>query len=215
MENKLGITLRDVVGTKEVRRLRHNGTIPGVIYGDNKQPVNISLSQKELESVCYSSAFYNSIIDINLGSEVEKIIPRDIDFHPVTDKPLHVDFQRVAKGEKVRVHIAVNFINDDKSIGLKKGGVLNIVVHQLECFCSPDNIPEKITLDLSGKDIGYGFLLADVNLPEGVVPSNPERDSVIATIVGTRATASEESDESSSSSDSSTSSTSSESSSES
>ena len=192
MENILNISARNETGKREVRKLRHTGFVPATIYGGQKAPQNVSVSQKALESVCYSSAFYNNIIECEIGSEKERILPRSVDFHPVTDKPIHVDFQRVSSDSKVRVHVAIEFINEDKSLGIKKGGVLNVVVHQLECICSADNIPGKISLDLSGKDIGDAFILDDIKLPVGVLAAHPERDHVIATLVGSRASISDE-----------------------
>ncbi|MDO4974830.1 MAG: 50S ribosomal protein L25/general stress protein Ctc [Alphaproteobacteria bacterium] len=186
MASNLVVSARDVSGKRAIRKLRHDGFVPGVIYGDNKEPELVSVREKELLAECYTLAFLGNVIEAKIGSKTEKFLPKEIEFDPVTDRPIHVDFLRVSKNSKVKVSIAVEFVNEDKCPGLKKGGVINIVVHRLECLCSPDSIPEKLIVDLSGKDIGESFLLENLNLPDGVVPANPERDSVIATLVGAR-----------------------------
>ncbi len=192
MTSDLKIAIRQAGGKKEARKLRHNGLVPGVVYGSDKEPVSVSVDLKALERVCYTSAFFSHVIDVNLGKQKEQILPRDISFDPVTDRPIHVDFQRISKNSKIKVHVAIEFINEDKSPGMKKGGVLNIVVHQLECLCPANSIPEKFTLDLTGKEIGESIVLSDVALPKNIVPANPERDAVIATVVGSRTTVEDE-----------------------
>ncbi|MDR1488853.1 MAG: 50S ribosomal protein L25/general stress protein Ctc [Holosporales bacterium] len=188
MNTVLNIVPRTSGGKKLARKLRHDGFVPGIIYGADSIPISVSVGAKELSQLCYHSAFFNHIIQAKIGDKVEKILPRIIDFHPVTDEPIHVDFQRVTSDSKIKVSISVEFINEEKSPGMKKGGLLNIVVHQLECFCLASNIPEKIVIDLSGKDIGEGFELSGISFPDGVVPAHAERDAIIATIVGARTT---------------------------
>lgn len=187
MASNIKISERVVSGKREVRKLRHEGLVPGIIYGDNQEPTKVSVGEKELMAECYTLAFFNRIIDVTIGKKKDKVLPRSISFDPVTDRPLHIDFQRISKDAKIKISIPVETINEDKCPGLKKGGIINFVVHQLECLCSPENIPEKILLDLSGKEIGESFLLDNTNLPEGVVAANAERDAVLATIVGTKA----------------------------
>lgn len=184
MASNIIVTERTSSGKKAARKLRHEGFVPGVIYGDDKAPVMVSVGEKELIAECYSLSFLGHVIEAKIGSKTEKFLPKEIEFDPVTDRPVHIDFLRVSKNSKVKVSIAIEFVNEDKSPGIKKGGIVNVVVHKLDCFCSPDAIPEKLSIDLSGKDIGDGFLLENMELPEGVSPVNPERDSVIATIVG-------------------------------
>ena len=186
MASSIIVTERNASGKKSARKLRHEGFIPGVIYGDNKAPVLVSVGEKELVAECYTSAFLGHVIEAKIGSATEKFLPKEIEFDPVTDRPVHIDFLRVSKNSRVKVSIAIEFINEDKSPGIKKGGLVNVVVHKLECFCSPESIPEKLTIDLSGKDIGDGFLLENMELPAGVTPVNAERDAVIATIVGSK-----------------------------
>ena len=189
MASSLIITKREVSGKREMRKLRHEGLVPGIIYGDNSEPTLVSVGEKELMAECYSLAFLGHVVEAKLGSKTEKFLPKEIEFHPVTEMPIHIDFQRISKNSKVKVSIAVEFVNEDKSPGIKKGGVINFVVHRLECFCSPESIPEKIILDLSGKEIGESFILETLKLPEGVIPANAERDAVIATLVGARVSA--------------------------
>ena len=186
MTSNIKIFERTTSGKREVRKLRHEGFVPGIIYGDNKEPTKVSVGEKELLAECYTLAFFGHIIEVNLGKTKEKILPRAISFDPVTDKPLHIDFQRVSKDAKIKISVPVETINEEKCPGIKKGGIINFVVHQLECFCSPDNIPEKILLDLSGKEIGESFLLENTILPEGVFAVNAERDAVLATLVGAK-----------------------------
>lgn len=193
MASSLIITKREVSGKREMRKLRHEGLVPGVIYGDNQEPTLVAVGEKELIAECYSLAFLGHVIEAKLGSKTEKFLPKEIEFHPVTEMPIHIDFQRISKDSKVKVSIAVEFINEDKSPGIKKGGVINFVVHRLECFCSPESIPEKIVLDLSGKEIGESFVLENMTLPEGVVPVNAERDAVLATLVGSRVSSADKS----------------------
>lgn len=193
MASNIIVTERTSSGKKAARKLRHEGFVPGVIYGDDKAPVMVSVGEKELIAECYSLSFLGHVIEAKIGSKTEKFLPKEIEFDPVTDRPVHIDFLRVSKNSKVKVSIAIEFVNEDKSPGIKKGGIVNVVVHKLDCFCSPDAIPEKLSIDLSGKDIGDGFLLENMELPEGVSPVNPERDSVIATIVGSNVGADDES----------------------
>jgi large subunit ribosomal protein L25 len=165
--------------------------VPGVVYGCGEDPILVEVGEKELRTECESTAFFGHVIEVMFGKKSEMFIPKRVDFHPVSDRPIHIDFQRVSKDSKVKVQVSIEFENEDKSPGIKKGGVVNVVVHKLECNCSPYSIPEKIVLDLSGKEIGDAFTLADIKLPDGVSPVHSEKDSVIATIVGARTAESE------------------------
>lgn len=174
---------RNKSGAKESRKLRLKGFVPGIIYGNKKDPLMISVSEKELTKECATSSFFNSVLTLNIGSQVERVLPKEVAYHPVTGRVIHIDFMRVSKGSKVKIQIPVEIINEDKAPGIKKGGIVNLVVYKLECYVDPDNIPEKIELDLTGKEIGESFLLDNIQLPNGVKPVNPERDAVLATIV--------------------------------
>jgi large subunit ribosomal protein L25 len=186
MAANLIITKRDSSGKKESRKLRHQGLIPGVIYGGDKEPTLVSVSEKELMLECYTLAFLGHVIEAKIDTKIEKFLPTAIDFHPVTDRPIHIDFQRISKGSNVKIGVPIEFINEDKSPGLKKGGIINFVVHKLECLCPYESIPEKIVLDLARKEIGESFHLSDIKLPEGVTATHTGQDLVIATIVNAR-----------------------------
>lgn len=197
MSSGLEITVRQDKGKKAARKLRHEGFVPGVVYGGDKAPVLVSVSEKELSKVCYSSSFLNHICEAKLdGSKKERVLPRIITFNQTSGRPSHIDFQRVSKSSVLKIQVPIEFINEDKSPGIKKGGILNIIVHQLECSCSPDNIPENIIIDLSGKDVGNSCLLNEIKLPKGVEATHSDRDSIIATIVGAKVGASSSSEDS-------------------
>jgi large subunit ribosomal protein L25 len=191
MGSVLRIAKRGASGSRVSKKLRHEGLVPGVVYGCGEDPVLVEVGEKELKSECESAAFFSRVIEAALGNGTEMFLPKKVDFHPVSDRPIHIDFQRVSKDSKVKVQVPIEFENDDRSPGIKKGGVVNVVVHKLECNCSPYSIPERIVLDLTGKEIGDSFTLADIKLPDGVSPLHSDKDSVIATIVGARAEESE------------------------
>ena len=195
---------REKSGAREARKLRLQGFVPGIVYGDNKDPLMISVSEKELTKECSTSSFFNSVLTLNIDSKVERVLPKEVAYHPVTGRVIHVDFMRVSKGSKVKIQIPVETINEDKAPGIKKGGIINLVVYKLECYVDPDNIPEKIELDLTGKEIGESFLLDKIQLPSGVKPVNPERDAVLATIVISNVSASEDKTQPASATESST-----------
>ncbi len=179
----LNVQTRDTKGTAHSRRLRYSGMVPGIIYGAGKAPLPISVSEKELNKEYSTSAFFNKVFTLDTGNDKEKVLPKDVSIHPVTGNILHVDFMRISKGTKIKIFVPVEMVNEDKSPGIKKGGIVNLVVHKLECLSNPESIPEKIVLDLAGKEIGESFLLNQTSLPEGVEAVNPERDNVLATIV--------------------------------
>ncbi|MDR1609732.1 MAG: 50S ribosomal protein L25/general stress protein Ctc [Holosporales bacterium] len=185
----LKIVTRSASGKRETRKLRHDGFVPGIIYGGNAAPRLVAVNAKELSLECGDPAFLGHVIDAEIDTERERFLPKEIVLHPVTGYPVHVDFQRVSKDSRVKIGIIVEFANELKSPGLKKGGIINVVVHKLECLCSPVSIPPVITIDVAGKDIGDSLLLADIELPDGVVAAHPERDAIIATIVGARVSA--------------------------
>ncbi|MDR1333565.1 MAG: 50S ribosomal protein L25/general stress protein Ctc [Holosporales bacterium] len=186
MASSLRIVARNASGKREARKLRHSGFVPGVIYGGGSDPELVAIGAKELRLECGSRAFLGHVIDVDLNSKHEQFLPKEVVLHPVTGEPVHVDFQRISKDSTVRVGIVIEFINELKSPGLKRGGVINVVVHNLECICSPVSIPASIIIDVTGKEIGDSLLLADIKLPDGVTAAHPERDAIIATIVGAR-----------------------------
>lgn len=175
--------LRADLGKGASRAVRRSGRIPAVIYGGGGEPVHFTLEPVQLHKQLHQSGFYSKIFDLKIGSKSERGLARDVQFHPVTDLPLHVDFVRVQKGGKINVYVPLNFINEEASPGMKRGGVLNICVHSLEMSCDVDHIPESIDVDLAGLNIHETIHLDGLNLPKGSTPLHPERDHDIVNIV--------------------------------
>ena len=174
---------REKVGKGSAREARRQGNIPAVIYGDKKSPIPIVVEKKILERQLRSGGFFNTLFDIDINGELSRVLPRDVQLHPVTDVPEHVDFLRVSAATKISVEVPVEFIGDDVSPGIKSGGVLNVVRYSIEVSCTPDLIPSNLLLDLSSAEIGDSLHISAVNLPEGVTPTISDRDFTIATIV--------------------------------
>ena len=174
---------RDRAGKGASRALRREGRVPAVIYGGNEQPTPIHVEARELVRQLGTGHFMNSIVMIELGGKQVRALPKDVALHPVSDRPLHVDFLRLAKDAKIQVAVPVVFVNEEGSPGLKKGGVLNIVRHELELVCESDRIPDEIQLDVTGLDIGDSIHISHVSLPEGSVSAITDRDFTIATVV--------------------------------
>ena len=174
---------RETVGKGSAREARRQGNIPAVIYGDKKSPIPIVVEQKILVRHLSTGGFFNTLFDIDVNGELNRVLPRDVQVHPVTDVPEHVDFLRVSATTKVSVEVPVEFIGDDVSPGIKSGGVLNVVRYTVEVSCTPDLIPNTLLLDLSSAEIGDSLHISAVNLPEGVTPTISDRDFTIATIV--------------------------------
>ncbi len=183
----LSAELRERAGKGAARAIRRQGRVPAIVYGDQKEPVTISLEPRELGRALAREGFFAHLVDIQLDGTTHRTLPRDIQYHPVTDKPLHVDFMRVEAGAQVTVTIPVHFINQERSPGLRRGGILNIVRHGVEMLCSVDNIPEHIVVDLDGLDIGDSIHIGAVALPEGARPVIQERDFTIASIAASSA----------------------------
>ena len=178
----LSAELRSRAGKGAARQTRRDGRVPGVIYG-NKQPATlISVEPRELLRQLRKKAFHATLFDIACDGKKERVLPRDVQFDPVSDKPTHVDFMRVGEHTRVYVDVPVVFQNEAQSPGLKRGGVLNIVRHEVELICSVDHIPQQITIDLAGLDIGDSVHISMVKLPEGVRPAIADRDFTVATI---------------------------------
>jgi len=174
---------RDRAGKGASRALRREGRVPAVIYGGNEEPTPIHVEAKELVRQLGSRHFMNSIVMIEVGGKPVRTLPKDVALHPVTDRPLHVDFLRLARDAKIHVAIPVVFVNEEASPGLKKGGVLNVVRHELELVCESDKIPEEILLDVTGLDVGDSIHISHVKLPEGSASAITDRDFTIATVV--------------------------------
>jgi len=174
---------RERAGKGASRALRRDGRTPCVIYGGKEEPTLIHVEQKELVKQLNTGHFMNSIVNIEIGGKTVRTLPKDVAFHPVTDRPTHVDFLRMTGDSKVEVQVPVVFVNEDASPGLKKGGVLNIVRHELELLCPNADIPEEIKVDVTGKDIGDSIHISDVTLPKGVTSVITDRDFTIATLI--------------------------------
>ena len=169
--------------TGSTHSLLTKGMVPGIIYGKGSEPSKIALENKILMKLMNTGSFYSTIIDIDINGKVEKILPKQLQYHPVTDKLIHFDFLRVQENTKVTVEIPIEFLNQDKCPGLKKGGVLNTVRRLVELSCNANNIPSKLEFDLINTEIGDAVKISNINLPDGVLPTITDRDFVIATLV--------------------------------
>ncbi|WP_299617821.1 50S ribosomal protein L25/general stress protein Ctc [Pelagibius sp.] len=173
---------RERAGKGPARAARRAGQVPGVIYGAKKDPVMISLENRALNKLLNSGSFFSTLFDVKVGSKAERVLPRDVQFDPVTDQPVHVDFLRVSAATSVTVQVPVSFLNEKDCPGLTEGGVLNVVRYEIELSCRADAIPQQIEVDLTGLSIGDGVHISMVSLPDGVEPTITDRDFTIATI---------------------------------
>ncbi|ESW66632.1 50S ribosomal protein L25 [Mesorhizobium sp. LSJC268A00] len=178
---------REQVGKGSARAVRRNGKVPAVIYGDRQPPLAIALNYKDVFYKIHGGGFLTTIATIDVDGKKIQVLPKDFQLDPVKDFPVHVDFLRIGKDTEVNVDVPVHFINEDKSPGIKRGGVLNIVRHEVEFHCPANAIPEFITVDLTGADIGDSIHISAVTLPAGVKPVISDRDFTIATIAGSSA----------------------------
>lgn len=181
--NVLPAVARDRAGKGAARAERRAGRVPAVVYGDKKDPVMISMDPRVVIKNLDTGSFFSTVYDLEVdGKRTDRVLARDIQLHPVTDRPLHIDFLRVSGDAKLAVNVAVNFINEEECIGLKKGGILNIVRHDVELLCSIDNIPQQLECDIISYDIGDSIHISAISLPEGVTPTITDRDFTVATI---------------------------------
>ncbi|GGA45127.1 50S ribosomal protein L25/general stress protein Ctc [Pelagibacterium lentulum] len=192
MSVELKASVRDRVGKGAARELRRNGLVPAVIYGDKKAPLAISVSYKDTFRKIHDGGFLSHVIEIDVDGEKHRVIPKDYQLEPVRDFLVHVDFLRIGKNTTLTVEVPVNFINEEKSPGLKKGGVLNIVRHAVEVSCPAESIPENLVVDLAGVEVGDSIHISAVTLPKGVTPTITDRDFTIATIAAPSALRSSE-----------------------
>ena len=181
--NTVEVTIRNTNTKGEINSLRTKGNIPAIVYGGSDKNQKISLSKKNIKNLIEKKNFLSNIISINLDGKSENVLPKEIVRDPITDEPIHIDFLRIVKGSKIILEIPVKFINSEKSPGLKRGGVLNIVRRKVELKCPSENIPTELVVDLDGVDIGQSFKISSIKLPENVVPTITDRDFVIATVV--------------------------------
>jgi len=173
---------RERVGKGSARELRRNGKIPAVIYGDKQPPLSIALPYKDVHLKIHAGGFMTTIATIDVGGKKIQVLPKDYQLDPVRDFTMHVDFLRVSRDTIVTVNIPVHFLNEEASPGIKRGGVLNIVRHEIEFTCPATAIPDAIEVDLTGLDIGDSVHISAVKLPEGVTPTITDRDFTIATV---------------------------------
>ena len=181
--NILKATKRAVATKGQLNKLRSDGFIPAILYGGKKDNISISLKKLQLRDIIKTETFMSKVVDIEIEGSAEKVLPREVAYDPISDEPIHIDFMRVAKGSTVILEIPVKLINMDKSPGLKKGGVLNIVRRKVELKCPAENIPDEIVLDLDNIEIGSSLKISAVKLPQNVFPTISDRDFVIATVV--------------------------------
>ena len=187
---------REQVGKGAARATRRAGRVPCVIYGAKKDPVSISIAPLELRKNLQAGTFFSTVYEIKIDGGVERVLPREVQLHPVTDVPQHVDFLRVGAATKVTVEVACQFINQEDCVGLTRGGVLNVVRYAIEVLCAVDAIPQTIVVNLAGFDIGDSIHFSHVDVPDGVEPTIADRDFTIATIAApTVAEEEEEEDE--------------------
>ncbi len=174
---------RERAGKGASRALRREGRVPAVIYGGKEEPTTIHIEEKELVRQLMTGHFMNSIVQVEIDGKSVRTLPKDVALHPVSDRPTHVDFLRLSKDAKIEVQIPVVFANEEESPGLKKGGVLNVVRHELDLICEADKIPSQIEIDVTGKDVGESIHISEINLPEGSTSAITDRDFTIATLV--------------------------------
>jgi large subunit ribosomal protein L25 len=183
---------RDRAGKGASRALRREGRVPAVVYGEKKEPLSIHVEEKLLSKMLSTGHFMNSVVMIDFQGAPHRTLPKAVDFHPVSSRPIHVDFLRIGEHTKVTVAVPVRFDNDEESPGLKRGGVLNVVQHELELVCDAAHIPNEIHIDLTGLEIGDSVHISEVKLPDGVTPYNTDEDFTVATIVAPSAMKAEE-----------------------
>ena len=180
--NSLEANIRDNKTKGELNAIRNNGEVPAIVYGGKDENQKVSISKKKLKYLIEKENFLSNIITLNIGGKNLNVLPREVKYHILSDEPTHVDFLRILPGVKIKIEVPVNFINHDKSPGLKRGGVLNIVRRKIELRCPSEKIPENITIDLDGVDIGESFKISSVKLDSEVTPTIQGRDFVIATL---------------------------------
>ena len=180
--NDLKAIKRENTSSGSNNKLRASGLVPAILYGGKDANQNISVEKKAIKNIINSDTFLSKVLELDIDGKKEKVIPRDIAFHVVSEEPIHIDFMRIIAGKKIIIEIPVKFINHPESPGLKRGGVLNIVRRKVELKCPAENIPDEIIVDLAGTDIGTSIKISSVKLDENVLPTITDRDFVIATV---------------------------------
>lgn len=179
---KLSASKRDRAGKGASRALRRAQLVPAVIYGDKKSPELVTVTFRDASMLYNTGSMMSNLIDLDVDGKVERVIPRDVQLDPVRDFVMHIDFLRLGKGATVAVNVPVHFINEEESEGLKRGGVINVVRHEVELNCPADSIPESLEIDLTGTDIGDSIHISAIKLGKGVTPVISDRDFTVATI---------------------------------
>jgi len=182
----LDVTVRENTGTGNAREARRNGQVPGVIYGGDEDAVSVAVKMNEVLKALNSGDFLGSMIELSHEGKNQKVFTKDVQFHPVTDFPVHVDFYRVTNKTLIEVEVTVHFVGEEDSPGMKSGGALNVVRYAIEVKCPAGDIPESIEADISSMDIGDAIHISDIKLPKGVKPTITDRDFTIATIIASR-----------------------------
>lgn len=173
---------RERAGKGAARAIRREGLVPAVVYGDKKPPLTITVDRRELEKKLKTGVFLSTLLNVEVGGETTRVIPKDVQFHPVKDFPMHVDFLRLGANARIEVDIPVHFLNEEDSPGIKRGGVLNVVRFSIEVSTPADSIPEFFEADVGELDIGDAIHVSAIKIPEGVVPTISDRDFTVATI---------------------------------
>ena len=185
---------RDRAGKGASRALRREGRVPAVVYGANQEPLGIHVEEKLLAKMLSTGHFMNTVVMIDAGGQQTRTLPKDVQFHPVTSRPTHVDFLRIGEHSKVTVAVPVRFVDEEQSAGISRGGVLNVVRHELELVCDAAEIPDEVVISLAGLDVGDSLHISAVQLPQGAESAITDRDFTIATVVAPSALRSEEGD---------------------
>ncbi len=179
---ELNVEVRDRAGSGAARAVRREGKVPGVLYGGPRGPVPIAVNANAFGKALYTGKLLGHLVTLRYGEETQSVIAKDVQFHPVSDKPMHFDLFRVDEHQLIRIAIPVHFRNQEASPGLKRGGTLNVARHEIELMVSADHIPEELIVDLTGREIGDTIRISDVPLPEGAEPAITDRDFTVATI---------------------------------
>ena len=181
-EISLNVSAREKIGKSNAKQTRISGNVPAVVYGDKKKPAYIFLKYLEITKEMSKTGFFSTVFNLKMNKESVKVLPREIQTDPLSDKPIHIDFLRINENSKININVLINFINEEESPGLKKGGVLNVVRREVELSCNIKNIPEKLEVDLTDLEIGAVIHMSDIKLSEGVAPVISDRYFTIATV---------------------------------
>jgi len=174
---------RQRAGKGASRALRRDGRVPAVIYGEKQEPLSVHVEEKLLSKMLSTGHFMNTVVMVEVGGNANRTLPKDVQFHPVTSRPIHVDFLRIGEHAQVHVNVPVRFVDEEQAPGIKRGGVLNIVRHELELVCDASSIPDEISISLAGLDIGDAIHISHVTLPDGAKSAIEDRDFTVATVV--------------------------------